>query len=417
MKKVLLSFMIIVVLLATFCTVGCDDKSQTTQGIHITDDLPADTGEDAEIVYSDDTKTRVGKVFGDIVTDVIECVSNEPLSETEKQEIYAFTNNYICDSFENRGVEEAVFLSALNVAEEVKDRIVVFVTDIYSGLNFRYWYSDFKYVFAEFTNILGVDLTAKVLFDTSLLLLRYGYEVKGIEECQAAIDAVDNQIGEKNFCEIVRIIYSFGDVVFRLSSGGNAFAGYVAQDVMLMCRELSVRLYTLTSVTEEGWEYILTYAARTVDAQQDPFVAQMARIFVESGEVRSLAGYMRELLYIASYTARKIGSQAAFALIQGNYRIFAALAVANVYKGDLQVIHSIVNGVFQNARYVSLLAEYGLQEKYLSYTTDAGYATIFDVYESISEAEAEKNLKGWFNNASPVLGFLIYGYGDRSERN
>lgn len=81
MKKVLLSFIIIVVLAASVFSVGCDDKIKTTQGIHITDDLPPDTGgdDDDEVVYSDDTKSLAGKVFGDIVRRVIESVSDDPL--------------------------------------------------------------------------------------------------------------------------------------------------------------------------------------------------------------------------------------------------------------------------------------------------------------------------------------------------
>lgn len=415
MKKVLLSFIIIVVLVAAFFTAGCDDKVKTTQGIHITDDIPSEEEENNDdVVYSDDTKALAGSVFGDIVKDVIESIADEPLTEQERQEIYGFTDNYICVSFENRKVEEDVFLSALNVAEKVEDRIVRLATDIYSGINFRYWYSDFKYIFSEFTNVVGVDLTAKVLFDTSLLLLNYGYDVKGIEECLAATDAVGIQIGERNFCEIVRLIYSFGDVVFRASSGdGNAFEGYGAQDVVLMFRELSSRLYTLTSVTKEGWEFILTYAALAVDSEQDPLLADMASIFVESGEVKSLAKYISELLYVTSYTSNAINAQAALALIQGNYKIFSALAMANVYKSDLNAVNSAVNGIFRDERYLSLLSEYGLQEEYEEYTANAGYATIFDVYESKSETEADKNLRGWLNKESPVLGFLMYGYGNR----
>lgn len=416
MKKVLLSFIIIVVLAASVFSAGCDDKIKTTQGIHITDDLPPDTGgdDDDEVVYSDDTKSLAGKVFGDIVRRVIESVSDDPLSEQEKQEIYDFTDNYLCDSFENRKVDEDVFLAAVNIADKVEDRIVRCATYIYSGINFRYWYSDFKYAFSEFTNVVGVDLTAKVLFDTSLLLLNYGYEVKGIEECYAATDAVSNQVGEKNFCEIVRLIYSFGDVAFRVSTGGgNAFEGYGAQDVVLMFRELSSRLYTLTSVTKEGWEYILTYVARAVDAEENPLAADIARIFVERGEVKSLAKYMSELLYIASYTFDSVNTQGAMALIQGNYKIFSALTMANVYKSDLNAVNSAVNGILKDEKYLSLLSENGLQEEYEEYTANAGYATIFDVYESMSEAEADKNLRGWLNKESPVLGFLMYDYDNR----
>ena len=122
---------------------------------------------------------------------------------------------------------------------------------------------------------------------------------------------------------------------------------------------------------------------------------------------------MSELLYIASYTFDSVNTQAAMALIQGNYKIFSALTMANVYKSDLNAVNSAVNGILKDERYLSLLSEYGLQEEYEKYTANAGYATIFDVYESMSEAEADKNLRGWLNKESPVFGFLMYGYDNR----
>lgn len=420
MKK-LVPVLILTVLICISVAFCACDPDKGTQGITITDDTISDgqtDGEDGDanadeeepaIVYSQENRNYASEVFGNIAEKCIEAVT-DPLTDEERAEIAGFAQEHVSEAFEGRNISERDFVSVVRKAEIMTDEITTLVVMIFRGEDFKVWYESFDRCLSGITGIIGIDSACRLTYDFSLLLLRYVYEIKGVEECLEAAQTVSDQIGENAFCELVRIAYACGEFYVRSFGEGGAFSEATAGDVSIICQELSVRLVRLNTITTSGWEAIIRYVAKGTAQSEDAFAADIANAFVQCGDAERLAKHAGFLTGLTSEILSKINGTNAAALIDGNYGTLILSLLTTIDMSDIVGIDSAAGAVFYSSQYTDVMQKYGIRESYYRYVRDTGTATIDDVFGSTSETEVEGNFRRWLNAKAPVLGFLLYGY-------
>ncbi len=417
MKRLVALFVFVILIAACCGTTACTGEKSPVSGIDITDDLPSEDegGQEEPLQYSEEAIAYADSVLGTLVLGIVNEISGEAVAEEDRAAISAFIEKYFARSFVDRQISEQSFVSTVGSAENSSEKIIRLVSQVYSGAALKSWYPSFKSVFSDITKDVGADTACRLLYDFTILVLRYAGEIKEREDLITVAETIEKQVTETGFCESLRILYACGDVVIRTPDGGNAFEGYSSQDVVLLFKELSYRLSRVgRTVKEEGWIFILDYVAGGIAQNEQGFLSDVAGTFISSGDVKTAASYCGMMLLAVSYACEKIGLMQANALIKGNYSTFAGLMISAVRQSDVSAIDSLTGLVFKDEAYVETLGKYGLEQQYEEYVAGAGYAVISDLYSSKNEAEADKNLRGWLNLRSPFLGFLIYGYDDRS---
>ena len=268
-------------------------------------------------------------------------------------------------------------------------------------------------LYLEMTYVFGAQTVASMLYDGCLLIYDARYERRmeklettGYPWYREEADAIaaqkaifEKEVGRASFCILVRFSTALAEL---LAVSPDAIPTMFSDAELLeIVRHLDL---SDLDISEAGWELLLSYG---VTREESGYASKLAEIFVDSGDISSVAAVMNDAVALTVSVMNKLTSADMGLLRAGETEELLGCVFSHFDENDWSLFQSVTAVSLSNERY-SALAESTYGAAYGEYLSGILAVDLSLLRESVGDEDFYQNLASYLSAICPAISYEVY---------
>ena len=268
-----------------------------------------------------------------------------------------------------------------------------------------------KALYLDLSAIVGVDYVGETLYDLCVYLYQYqydetmaNYEKYGYpylkldaERYQAEQTALKNGIGKRNFTTVLKSGFAFADLLLSEGLQSDKISAFTDTEILLFLQNLGL---SSLSVTEEGWQFILS---RAIPDEGGTYATKLLNL-LKAHDLSEGAKATKLGVELLSNTINKLTQSDTALLKNGDFHSLIQSAFQRFDETDW--------ALWEQMTAISLETEYYDEEAvqtygdaYVQYKENLAVYTLTDLRTAVLQDNFYEVLKGYIAGISPAISY------------